>query len=206
MTMRTMTFLGLALLTLPAPACAQEFNPYQPPPPDARVMRARREWAFAYAGGTPQARTAVEKYGENFVVAVSACSQEVAARLAEFSASPDGLGKLPKPNDLLNVIGGPQMGDDVALWAMQHQAELRDVDACMAFMLAPLQYTLALQSLSAGAAQYRANRLAAAATPPPAPPQGIYEFRLPADWRPFAVGGAVLLLVLWWLWRRRNGP
>jgi hypothetical protein len=186
------------------PACAQWPNPYQPPQPDARAMRARREWAFAHAGGTPQARAAVEKYGENFVVAASACSPEVAARLAEFAASPDGLGKLPKPNDLLHAIGSPQMGDDVAVWVIQHATELRDFDASMAFMMAPLQYTLGLEQLSAGAARYRAQRLAEAAVPPPA--QSPYDFRLPSDWRPFAVGGAVLLLVVWWLWRRRQGP
>jgi hypothetical protein len=203
--MRPFLIPAFCLLAIgPEPVWAQGFDPYQPPQPDARAMRARREWAFAHAGGTPQARTAVERYGENFVVAASACSPEVAARLAECAASPDGLCKLPKPNDLLHVIGGPQMGDDVAVWVMQHQAELRDFDACMAFMIAPLQYTLGLEQLSAGAARYRAQRLAEAAAPPPA--QSTYDFRLPSDWRPFAVGGAVLLLVIWWLWRRRNGP
>lgn len=205
--MRQFLILVFCFLALgPELACAQEFNPYQSPVPDARLMRARREWAFSFAGGTPQARTAVEKYGESFVVAVSACSPEVAARLADFAASPDGLCKLPKPNDLLHVIGSPQMGDDVAIWALQHAAELRDVDNFGAFLIAPLQYVLSLQSLSTGAAQYRANRLAAAATPPPAPPQAIYDFRMPSDWRPIAVGGSVVLLAVWWLWRRRNGP
>ena len=202
--MRAFLLMTCLLALSPEPACAQWPNPYQPPQPDARVMRARREWAFSFAGGTPAARTATEKFGENFVVAVSACSPEVAARLAEFAASPDGLGKLPKPNDLLHAIGSPQMGDDVAVWVMQHATELRDFDASMAFMMAPLQYTLGLEQLSAGAANYRAQRLAAAAAPPPA--QSNYDFRLPSDWRPFAVGGAVLLLVVWWLWRRRTGP
>lgn len=200
--MRLFLILAFCLLAIsPDPAYAQGFDPYMPPQIDARTQRARREWAFAYAGGTPQARTAVEKYGENFVIATSGVSREVAARLADFAASPDGLCKLPRPNDLLHVIGGPQMGDDVAIWVMQHAQDLRDADAFQAFLGRPLEICLGLESLSAAAAQYRASRLAAAAASPPSP-----DFRLPSDWRPFAVGGAALVLVLWWLWRRRNGP
>jgi len=205
--MRQFLILAFCLLAIgPDPACAQGFDPYMPPPIDARTQRARREWAFAYAGGTPSARVAVEKFGESFVVAASAVSPSVAARLAEFAASPDGLSNLPRPNDLLHVIGSPQMGDDVAIWVMQHAQDLRDADAFQAFLGRPLEICLGLESLSAAAAQYRANRLAAAAAPPPTPPQTIYDFRMPSDWRPFAVGGAALLLVVWWLWRRRNGP
>ena len=206
--MRLFLFMALCLSALlPDPVCGQGFNPpgfnpyQQQVQNDARGRRARREQAFFRAGGTPEARAAVEKYGEDFVAAVSVCSPDVAAKLADFAVSPVGLARLPRPGEFLRMLGLAQHGDDVAVWAIQHVEELSDVDQFGAFMLAPLDYALGLQSLSAGAAQYRANRLAT--PPPPAAPLTLSDLRLPSDWRPIAVCGAAVVLAAWYLWRRR---
>jgi hypothetical protein len=177
------------------------YNPYQPPQiqNDPRLRRARRERAVFHCGGTPAARTAVEQFGDELVDALAVCPPDVACKLAEFAAAPDGLQKLPNPQLLLRAIAAPNHGPDVAVWAIQHATELSDIDRFAAYCAAPLEYALGLQSLDAGAAQYRANRLAASAAHQPA-------FTLPADWRPYAVGAAAIALAIWWWRGRRQGP
>jgi hypothetical protein len=206
-----MLLLALFLLLLPRPAEALgQYNPYAPvnAQQDPRVRRALRETAVAYAG--ENSRGFVEKYGDDAVAAISACSRGGAKKLVEFYASGD-LGKLPRPADLLKVIALPGNGDDALLWAIQHARELTDVDNFDAFLLAPLEYAFALKQLEQGAAEARARRLAAqAATTPATPAPGIPTVpppqpQIPLDNRMLGAAGvgiAVLVLIL--LWKRRQ--
>ncbi|HYV37935.1 MAG TPA: hypothetical protein VE988_19780 [Gemmataceae bacterium] len=190
----------LCLLTVALPAdLPAQFNPYgnrvtvYGPDADPRVRRAYREKAVAIVG--PKGRDFVEAYGDEAVAAIFACSRPVAVKLAEFHSSGE-MSKLPRPAGLLLVIAQPRHGDDVALWAIHHAGELADPDSFDAYMLTPLDYALGLKALEQGAAESRARRLhLAAATPIP----------LTNDQKLAIFGGVgVVLIVIVWLWRRKQ--
>jgi hypothetical protein len=204
----------ILLVLLPPAEAAAQYNPYAPQQNvDARTRRAWREQAVAYAGA--EARDLVEKHGDQAVLALLACSQPVAKKLAGWHNA-GGLDKLPRPKQLLQAIGQPAGGDDVALWAIQHQTELTDSDAEEAYCTAPLDYALGLKPLGDGAAESRARRLAAQAAVTPAqsqqpqpqqqPQLGLSQ--IPLDNRTLAwVGGGLLVVVLivWGKKRQSSG-
>jgi hypothetical protein len=220
---RWITFGSVLAFLMGAPPVnvLAQFNPYtnRPGPygsgADLGVRRAQREHAVAYAG--PVARDLIDTHGDEAVAAIFACSRSVAAKLASFHASGE-LGKLPRPRSLLLVIAQPRPGDDVALWAIAHVHELRDVDRFNAFLLHPLHYALGLKQLEAGAAEVRTRRLnqvafqqppvaaphvppappAAALQVPPAPPPLSAEEKLAV-----AVVAGLMVTVGFVLWRRR---
>lgn len=204
-------FAVLLLVLLPPAEAMAQYDPYRPvnAQQDPRVRRALRERAVAFAGAN--SREFVEKYGDDAVAAICACTQAGAQKLVEFSRSGD-LGKLPRPSDLLKLIAIPGNGDDVLLWAINHAKELGDVDNFDAFLLSPQEYAFALKQLDQGAAEMRARRLSlqAAATPAPQPSSqpspGISQ--IPLDNRTLAwVGGGLLVVVLivWWKKRQSSG-
>ena len=166
---------------------------------DPRARRARREQAVAKAG--PVARDFVETDGDEAVAAIFACSNEAATKLAEFYAS-GGLNNLPRPNALLRAIAEPGNGDDVALWAIRHASELEDTDAFDAYVQSPLEYTLGLKQLAAGAAEARAHRLnalAAGLPPTPATPAVNQQELILV-----CCGCLVLIALCVWRWRQRQ--
>ena len=168
---------------------------------DPRARRARREQAVAQVG--PAARDFVETQGDEAVAAIFACSKSVAGKLAEFHAS-GGLGKLPRPNNLLRAIGRPSNGDDVALWAIQHASALEDPDSFDAFVQNPLEYALGLKQLEDGAAEMRARRMNAAAASPAVPPAVPLALPQVSQQELILVGAGCLILVALWLWRRKQ--
>ncbi len=171
--------------------------PYDQWRADPRARRARREQAVAKAGLI--ARDFVETEGDEAVAAIFACSKPVAKQLAEFYAT-GGLGRLPRPGDLLCAIALPGNGDDVALWAIRHADLLEDTDCFKAYVESPLEYTCGLKQLAAGAAEARARRLNGLAGGPPqatAAPQ-ITQQEL------ILVSCGCLVLVALWIWRRRQ--
>ena len=178
----------------PNPYFPSQPAPYSPPPvqppPTAREKRAERDKAAKYAGDDENARSFIESCDEASEAAFG-CSQPVATKLAAFHCS-GALAKLPRPRDLLSAIGKQGMGDDVAVWVMQHGKDLEDADSFDAFMDAPLDYALGLKRLSDGAAEVKANRAA--------------QFALPfgiKDWKPVAgIAGAVAIVCLG-IWRIR---
>ena len=197
--------LTILLLATQQPTFGQYpmYNPYAPiapAPPGPREKRARREQAVAYVG--PVARSLVETYGEDAVAALFTCSPSVGRRLAEFHNAGE-LAKLPRPADLLRVIGQPGNGDDVAVWAMQpeHARVLADVASFDAYLLAPLEHALGLKDLAGSAAEVRAQRLGA---PPPSPPGP--QIALPAwlNGQTIAAGLAGLGIVVLLIWRKRQ--
>ena len=186
--------MAASLLLALAPPLVAQFNPYAPFVPvnnDPRARRALRERAVAYAGAA--ARDFVETQGDPAVAAIFACSQAGARKLVEFNNS-GKLAKLPRPADLLRVIALPGNGDDVVLYAMQHENELTDVDHFDAYLLNPLVYAYGLRRLSEGAAESRARRLSGQAAAAP--------WQMTLDGRTVAVGGGILALVLLLWWRR----
>lgn len=194
-------FLGAITLLLMLSTAEQlfaQYNPYSsilPASNDPRLKRAMRERAAAYAGEA--SREFIETLGEPAVVALLACSKDGAKRLVELYTS-GKLSKFPRPTDLLQVIALPGMGDDVVIFAMQHDSELTDVDNFDAYLISPLDYCYSLRKLSEGAAEARARRLTgqAAATP----------WQVTLDGKTVAVGGGILAVVLLLWWRaRRNG-
>jgi hypothetical protein len=193
MTSFKVTISALLLLTLAQPLVAQ-FDPYSGSPPinnDPRARRAMRERAVAYAGEA--SRDFIESLGDPAVAAIFACSQDGARKLVEFYNS-GKLAKLPRPTDLLRVVAMPGHGNDVVVFAMQHEAELTDVDHFDAYLLSPLEYAYGLRKLSEGAAEARARRLSGQAAP--------WQYTL--DGRSVAIGVGILglLLLLWWRSRR----
>jgi len=192
--------ITVLLLLTQGPPLFGQYNPYAPQQVDPRIRRAYREQAVAYAG--PVARDFVETQGDEATAAILSCSQQVAKKLADFHASGQ-LAKMPKPRDLLRAIAFN--GDDAALWAISHQAELTDVDNLDAYCLEPLQYALGLKPLAEGAAAVRARRLSYQAAVSPAPGQ---PWQMTLDARTLAIiGGGVVLVVLlvWWKRRRSMG-
>jgi hypothetical protein len=198
------------LLALGTPVLGQYgYNPFAPvnAQQDPRVRRALRETAVAYAG--ENSRGFVEKYGDDAVAAISACSQGGARKLVEFYNS-GALGKLPRPSDLLKIIALPGNGDDVVMWVVQpeHARQLTDVDNFAAVCLSPLEYVFALKPLEQGAAEARARRLAAqaAVTPAPQPQQPQQQSpQIAVDSRLLGViGGGIVLLLVIVAWKRRQ--
>jgi hypothetical protein len=159
---------------------------------DPRVRRAYREQAVAEVG--PIARNFVETMGDEAVAAIFACSRPVAVMLAEFYVS-GGMGKLPRPRGLLCVIAQPRHGDDVAVWAINHAAELADVDCFDAYLISPLDYAMGLKPLAAGAAEVRERRRN----------QAAMTGALAVNERLVIAGGAgILIIVGLLLWRRKR--
>jgi hypothetical protein len=193
------TVIAVAIVMLSGATTHGQFNPYaSKPPSDARTRRSQRERAVATVG--PVARELVETFGDEAVAALSACSPAGGRKLAEFHATGE-LAKLPKPRDLLRVIGQRGHGDDVANFAIDHARELADVDQLDAYLISPLEYALGLRPLATGAAEMRALRLnvqAAAAAPPAQqqpPPLQIDE-----RWAGLLIIGGlgVIGLLVWW--------
>jgi hypothetical protein len=207
----------LCLLTAATPARLHaQFNPYQSGNnpyvnnpygngsngswTDPRYRRSLREKAVAKVG--PVARDFVEAMGDDAVAAIFACPAQVGEKLARWHASGE-LGKLPRPRDLLRVIAQPGHGADVALWAIQHTAELMAIDNLDAYLQMPLEYALGLKSLAAGAAEARARRFS---QPAPVPAR---QLTLPpwADEKTVTIGVVgFLVIVALLLFRRRRGP
>jgi len=199
--------IALGIWPLAASRLEGQTNPYVPQQQnDPRVRRAWREQAVAYAG--PGSRSFIETMGEPAVAAIAACSRNGARKLVEFHAS-GSLGKLPRPSDLLWVIGQPRHGDDVALWAIDHSKELTDIDQFNAFIASPLEYTLKLKPLETGGAECRAQRLQAQAAATPVQPVRVQAVPVQnvigVDGRllvfVFGVAGIVALLI----WKQRQG-
>lgn len=162
-----------------------------------RQRRSFRERAVARIG--PVARDFVEAQGDEAVAAIFACSAPVGVKLAEFHAS-GGLGKLPRPGDLLCLIALRGHGDDVALWAIAHAGELEDPDSFNAYLASPLDYALGLKDLAAGAAETRARRLNEVAS------KASLWGSLSRDDKQLVLVGVALVAVfaLGLLWRRRQ--
>jgi len=199
----TLGCVWCVLLAVPPAEVFAQFNPYwnrfdpYAPGADPRIRRAWREQAVARVG--PVARALVEAYGDEAVCAIFACSPQVGWMLAQFHASAN-LDKLPRPRGLLAVIAQPRHGDYVALWAMQHAEELRDIDSFDAYLLNPLEYALGLKQLAAGAAEVRARRGNQGATKVTRAVAALSaNARLVIAG---AAGGLVLVGLL--LWRRKN--
>ena len=197
---RSITYGLCLLMAQPADLLAQfkpsgnKFDPYATGT-DPRVRRANRETAVAKVG--PESRDFVETYGEEAVAAISACSKAVALKLVELHNSGD-MSKLPRPRDLLRVIGQPRHGNDVAIWAVYHAGELIDLDAFNAYLSSPLEYALALKQLQTGAAEARARRLnqAAMTTTPGAESMSVKG--------KLGIALVVIVIVGLLLWRRRK--
>ncbi len=161
------------------------------PLPGPRELRAERERAVAFIGAS--GREFVERYGEDAVAAIFACSKAVALRLVEFHIS-GGLHKLPEPRSLLRVIAQPKHGDEVASWAIGNAKELIDIDRFDAYLADPLVYALALKKLEDGVAEVRKRRQQA---------QNYYKAlanaqatRSAYSWRMFTLGVGVTVVVL----------
>ncbi len=194
--------LCIAAAASPASLFAQS-NP-NAPGRDPRARRAWREQAVANVG--PIARDFVETQGDEGVAALFACSKPVAIKLAQFHASGE-LGRLPRPRDLLVAIAIPGCGDDVALWAIGHAAELSDRDSFDAYLMSPLEYALGLKPLAAGAADVRARRLqqAAIAMRPAAAPQANGWEQMAPETKLCIAGGVFLIgAVAIVMWKRRQ--
>jgi hypothetical protein len=198
-----MSVLCVAVAASPANLFAQFGN--SAPGADPRGRRALREQAVANVG--PIARDFVETQGDEAVAALFACSKPVAVKLAQFHAS-GGLGRLPRSRDLLLTIAHPGCGDDVALWAIGHAAELADRDSFDAFLMSPLEYAMGLKPLAAGAADMRVRRLQQAAMPtrpvPAAPLANGWEQMAP-ETKLCITGGVFLIgVAAITMWRRRQ--
>jgi hypothetical protein len=168
------------LLAPGPPAFAQVYVP------DQVRQRMWREQAVAMVG--PSARSLVETFGDDGCRAIFSCSGPVALQLCALHNSAN-LVCLPRPSDLLLVIAQPGAGDSVALFIIQHHMELRDICACEAFLVSPLDYSLQLKKLETGAAEVRALKLQAQQ-------QKFYE-----RWIWGGIGIFLLICVIWW-WRR----
>jgi hypothetical protein len=155
--MQRIFLIPLLLVLWPSWVLAQ-YVPYAPPDlrfKDPRARRTNRERAVV-ALGTPEARAFVEShYGDQACAAIFACSQSVGQELAELHASGD-LGKLPKPAEILRVIGF--RGDDAAKFVIHNTRELQDPDCTDAFLARPLEFALGLERLEEAASQIRASR------------------------------------------------
>jgi hypothetical protein len=147
-------FLLVMLLLAPGPPV---FGQYQMNKDDPRMQRMRRETTVLYCGDV--ARKIVEDFGDPACYALMSCSQRTGRRLSEFHNSGEFERQIPRAKDLLTVIGQPGAGEAVAVFALDHAAELSDADTCDAYLLSPLQYTCAIKRLEVGAAEMRARRL-----------------------------------------------
>jgi hypothetical protein len=197
----TLVCVSFTLLAAQPARLSAQFNPYgnrtnsYEQGADPRLRRAFRERAVAAVG--PVARDFVETHGEEAAAAIFACSKPVAEKLAQWHAS-GGLGKVPRPRDLLFTIAQPRHGNDVALWAIQHATELTDTDCFDAYLFNPLEYALGLKQLAAGAAEARARRLSPPVTATRQAPFPLTNEQVTG----VVVIGFFVMLVL--LWRRRR--
>jgi hypothetical protein len=117
--------------------------------------RMKREKAVEYVGA--EARSFVESpLGDEAAAALLALSKSVAVKLVAFYNS-GGLGQLPRAGDLLRVIS-QQRGNDIALWAIDHAAELSDRENMDAYLASPCEYTLKLKFLVAPTPETRAAK------------------------------------------------
>src|SRR5262249_32890989 len=94
-------------------------------------------------------------------------------------------------------VSKPNHGDDVARFAIRHDAELMDVDAFESYLLQPLDHCLRLKTLQQGGAEVRARRLAAETPQPPW-----------QDGKNIAIGGLCVAFVVLLVraWRNRKKP
>ncbi len=100
---------------------------------DPRMQRARRETTVAYVGQV--ARGLVETYGDSACYALISVSQSTGRRFSEWHNSGEFERQIPRPKDLLTVIGQPGAGEPVAWYALEHAVELSDPDTCDAYLL-----------------------------------------------------------------------
>jgi hypothetical protein len=222
-----MVFLLLLILLAPGPPA---FGQYQMNKDDPRMQRARRESTVFYTGQV--ARKIVEDFGDSACYALMSCSQRTGHRLSEWHNSGEFERQIPRPKDLLTVIGQPGAGESVAIFALEHAHELNDPDTCDAYLLSPLQYTCAIKRLSDGAAEMRVKRLQmeAARMPlvptvqqpvmqpmvqrPAVQPIAVQPMQPPQQWQPSApqvesnvlviLGGVALIGAFIWYRRRQQ--
>lgn len=143
---------------------ARNFAENQPRPrPSAAELQARRFREAALAKVGPVARNFVDAEGDAAVAAIFACSAPVGAKLALFYSS-GKLRKLPRPHDLLCIIGRPGNGDQVALFAIGHASALVDPDSFDAFLMNPHDYMWGLKALGAATRTGRVQANAAEAS------------------------------------------
>jgi len=149
--------ISLAMIFLvPLGWAASSFaQPQVPAQANPRPRGPWRDQAILYGRG-PEVREFVESRGDCAARAVRACSPGIARQLARFHKS-GLLDELPRPDGLLYAI--ELYGDDVCLFMLDNADRLRDVDTCDAFLTSPLDYTVSLKSLAAGAAEIHAMRL-----------------------------------------------
>jgi hypothetical protein len=157
---------------------------------DPYIRRANRDQVVAVLN-MPEARAFVETpYGDQACAAVFKCSTSVGRKLVEFHASGD-LDRLPKPGDLLRVIG--LHGDDVANYVLRHPRELQDPDCMDAFLQRPVDISLELEKLEVAGSRYRASRLTVDTS-----------FATRIEWGPIIAVTCVLILgVMVWYKRRK---
>jgi hypothetical protein len=135
-----------------------QFMNSQPQQPNPRLRRQLRNQAVRHAGGTSYARAFVEGRGDVAARAILACSRGQARKLVEFHDS-GLLDQLPRSSEVLFAIGNPNHGDEVCRFIIENAPVLCDLEACTAFLMSPLEYSLALKSLDTGAAEVHAGRL-----------------------------------------------
>ncbi len=144
-----MLLAGLMLLLVTtADACGQYDwqQGWVVPPRDPRQRRLLKERAVLYAGPAAKAFVESREYGDDAALALSMCSQGVAAQLAAFHAS-GGFSHLSRRRDLLRLIAQPNCQDAVASWVMQHANELANPSCANLFLASPAGYVAGLNSL-----------------------------------------------------------
>jgi hypothetical protein len=189
---------GLAVFFLSPSGAHGQFTTHQPwvmPPVDPRERRLLRERAVLHAG--PSARAFVEsEFGDDAALALLACFRNAAVQLAAFYVS-GGFSTLPRQRDFLRVIAQPDCRDAVALWVVQHAAELADPDCADVFLVSPLEYSLGLKQLSAAAKEKRGQRFVT-----PGPSKALVE--LPHDAKSLAWGAGLIGLIGLLVWRKHR--
>jgi hypothetical protein len=153
-------FFCSLILLIPAPLVAQwdpgiPYHQQRRNPNDPHLRRELRERAVLMVG--EDARQFVETH-ELAARAILACDVFVASCLTTCFNKSD-LAKLPNLDGLLVAIAFSGDGNAVALFALEHLSDLADVDHFNAFMSSPVEYSLGLKDLEAGAAPAKADRL-----------------------------------------------
>jgi hypothetical protein len=192
---------------------------------DPQSRRLQRDWAFEYAGSSPEARAFVEDevYGDDAAKTLLLISKPIARKLVAFHAS-GRLTKLPRPQAFFTTVSRNNHRDEIVLFTVKFAEELSEPDCFQAFLERPLEYALYLRKLSSGAAEVRARRTATASfntsvelcssqTSTPdlsAPSPNSSEIKtdypqLPAfNDRALAGTAGLVLFVLLLIWRRRS--
>jgi hypothetical protein len=126
-------------------------------PPEKPIdRRALRELAVHHAGTS--SRSLVESvYGDEAALALLNCSGKTASRLVEFHNS-GGLSRVCCPRELLLCVAGPDLGDAICRYVVEHEEELADRDCCEAFLSKPQEFVLNLKKLSDAAKERRDRR------------------------------------------------